>query len=169
MLELQLANKDYNPVVLHIDDFIHLRHVRYKKDIEEWYCYYNIQWRYDYLIKEILKPVNDGTEINKKIELYDKEKDTYFLEQTKIPQGSVLLLEGVFLQRRELKKYLDYIIFLEVNTDLRLDRVITRDKYIGNEEDIKSKYERRYFPAEDKYIEEYSPTENADLVLKSRL
>lgn len=39
--------------------------------------------------------------------------------------------------------------------EVRLNRVINRDKYIGNSEDIKSKYERRYFPAEDKYNEEY--------------
>lgn len=39
----------------------------------------------------------------------------------------------------------------------RLKRVLLRDKYIGELEDIRCKYERRYFPAEEKYILEYSP------------
>lgn len=164
-LKLQLQKNNYHLVVLHIDDFIHQRYIRYNESKEEWYCYYNIQWRYDYLIKEILVPIQEGTGIDKQIELYEKEKDSYILEPIKIPRGSILLLEGMFLQRIELRKYLDYIVYLEVPKEVRLNRVINRDMYIGDPEDIKSKYERRYFPAEDKYIEEYAPAKNADFVL----
>lgn len=164
-LKLQLNNRDYNTAILHIDDFIHPKNIRYNESKEEWYCYYNIQWRYDYLIKEILMPIKEGIEIDKEIEIYDKDNDIYTLEQIKIPQGSIILLEGIFLQRKEIREYFDYVIYLDVPKEVRLNRVINRDKYIGNSEEIKSKYERRYFPAEDKYIEEYSPIQNADYVL----
>ncbi len=97
-LKLQLQNKNYNSIILHIDDFI-------------------------------------------------------------------LLLEGIFLQRKEIRGCFDYVIYLDVPREVRLNRVINRDKYIGSSEDIKLKYERRYFPAEDKYIEEYCPIQNADYVL----
>lgn len=164
-LKLQLQDKNYNSVVLHIDDFIHKKDIRYNESKEEWYCYYNIQWRYDYLIKEILMPIKEGAEIDKQIELYNKDNDAYILDQIKIPQGSILLLEGIFLQRKEIRQYFDYIVYLDVPKEIRLSRVINRDMYIGNSEDIKSKYERRYFPAEDKYMEEYCPAQNADFVL----
>ncbi|MDR7856774.1 P-loop NTPase fold protein [Tissierella sp.] len=165
LLNSQLQNKNYSPVILHIDDFIHPRNIRYNETKEEWDCYYNIQWRYDYLIKEILAPIKEGLEIHKKIELYDMDNDAYALEQIEIPKGSILFLEGIFLQRKEIRKYFDYIIYLNTQKEIRLNRVINRDKYIGNSEDIKSKYERRYFPAEDKYIGECRPIENADFVL----
>lgn len=164
-LKQELSNKNYNSVILHIDDFINPRNIRYDEAKEEWYCYYYIQWRYDYLIKEILMPIKEGIEINKQIEIYDKDNDIYILEQIKIPQGSILLLEGIFLQRKEVREYFDYIVYLDTPEKVRLNRVINRDKYIGDSEDIKLKYERRYFPAEDKYIEEYHPMENADFVL----
>lgn len=166
LLNIELKCNGYNPVVLHIDDFIHTRNIRYNESKEEWDCYYNIQWRYDYLIREILAPIKEGSAIGKQIEIYDKENDIYILEQIKIPKGSILLLEGVFLQKKEIKEYFDYMIYMDVSKSIRTNRVIDRDKYIGNLEDIKSKYNRRYFPAEDKYIEEYSPVENADFVLK---
>ncbi|SHF17712.1 uridine kinase [Tissierella praeacuta DSM 18095] len=167
LLKTQLQNSNYYPVVLHIDDFIYPRYIRYDEFKEEWYCYYNIQWRYDYLIKEILLPVREGIEIDKQVELYEKENDLYILEQIKIPQGSILLIEGIFLQRKEIKEYFDYMVYVELPKDIRLSRVINRDTYIGDDKDIKLKYERRYFPAEDKYIKDYCPAENADFVLEN--
>jgi uridine kinase len=164
-LKLKLENKNHNVFVFHIDDFIYPRKIRYNDSKEEWYCYYNLQWRYDYLIDEVLKPFKQGVIINKQIELYDKENDIYRFEQITIPQGSIILLEGIFLQRKEMRQYLDYVIYLEVPNDIRMERVLNRDIYIGNTEDIKSKYENRYFPAQDKYMEEYSPKESSDYIL----
>lgn len=164
-LKLQLKNENYHSYVLHIDDFIHPKHIRYDKSKEEWYCYYNIQWRYDYLVEEILSPIKKGNKIDKVIELYDKENDRYILQPIYIPHGSVLILEGIFLQRKEIKDYLDFVIYLDVPKEVRLNRVLARDRYIGESKDIKRKYERRYFPAEEKYTLEYSPIESADFVL----
>lgn len=165
-LKVQLQKEKYHTYVLHIDDFIHPKHIRYDESKEEWDCYYNIQWRYDYLVKEILSPVKRGDGIYKLIELYDKENDGYIKQQVLIERGTVLLLEGIFLQRKEIRRYLDFIIYLDVPQEVRLSRVIKRDGYIGGLKDIKCKYERRYFPAEEKYILDYSPIENADLVVK---
>lgn len=167
-LKSELKEEKYNSYVLHIDDFIHPKSIRYNDSKEEWYCYYNLQWRYDYLIKEILDPIKRGEEINKEIEFYDKENDTYIKKQIYIPHNSVLLLEGVFLQRKEIKDYLNFVIYLDVLQEIRLDRVLKRDVYIGSAADIKDKYNRRYFPAEDRYILEYSPALNADLVLETK-
>lgn len=166
-LELELNKNEYECYILHIDDFINKRKIRYNDSKEQWYCYYNIQWRYDYLIKEILEPIKRDEEIQKVIELYDKENDKYNVKQIYIPKGAILILEGVFLQRKELKDYLDFTIYLDVEKEIRLKRVLKRDGYIGDAEDIKCKYEKRYFPAEDRYLIEYNPIENADLVLKN--
>ena len=166
-LKLQLQNENYYSYVLHIDDFIHPKRIRYDSSKEEWYCYYNLQWRYDYLVKEILSPIKNGEIIDKQIERYNRESDEYFTQRVNLVHGSVLILEGVFLQRKELKDYLDFIIYLDVPQEVRLNRVLARDSFIGGLEDIKYKYEKRYFPAEEKYILEYSPIENADFVLKN--
>lgn len=64
-------------VILHIDDFIHPRKIRYDRSKEEWYCYFYLQWRYDYLISEILSPIQSENEIHKAVELYDKMNDKY--------------------------------------------------------------------------------------------
>lgn len=166
-LKLQLQSENYYSYVLHIDDFIHPKHIRYDLTKEEWDCYYNVQWRYDYLVKEILFPIKSGEIIDKQVEIYNRKNDEYFNQRVNLVHGSVLILEGIFLQRKELKDYLDFIIYLDVPQEVRLSRVLARDGYIGGLEDIKRKYEKRYFPAEEKYILEYSPIETADFVLKN--
>ncbi|CDM69932.1 uridine kinase family protein [Clostridium bornimense] len=166
-LKLQLQNENYSSYVLHIDDFIHRKRIRYDSSREEWYCYYNLQWRYDYLVKEILSPIKNGEIVDKQIEIYNRENDEYFTQRVNLVHGSVLILEGIFLQRKELKDYFDFVIYLDVPREVRLNRVLDRDNYIGGSEDIKCKYEKRYFPAEEKYMLEYFPIENADFVLKN--
>lgn len=165
-LKLQLQNENYYSYTLHINDFIYPKSIRYNLSKEEWDCYYNVQWRYDYLVKEILFPIKNGEIIDKQIEIYNKERDRYFTQRVNLLPGSILILEGVFLQRKELKDYLDFVIYLDVPQKVRLNRVLTRDRYIGGVEDIKYKYEKRYFPAEEKYLLEYSPIENSDFVLE---
>lgn len=160
--------KEENPsvVVLHIDDFIHQRSIRYNDAYEEWECYYNLQWRYDYLLNEIVLPIKNGNSITKTIELYDKDNDGYYLYEVDAPVGSIVIIEGVFLQRKELYGVFDYMIYIDIPEEVRLQRVLRRDGYIGDDGQIRAKYESRYFPAERYYIKECSPVQSADFVIR---
>lgn len=86
-----LNDENYNTVLFHIDDFIHPRAVRYNDNYTEWECYYNLQWRYDYFVNEIITPIKNGADFNDKAELYDKDNDTYFLAK------SMFMLEALLL------------------------------------------------------------------------
>lgn len=154
-----LDNEDYKITVLHIDDFIHPKAVRYNDKFAEWECYYNIQWRYDYLVNEIIGPLRSGCSFNGKIELYDKDNDTYYLCETDIPVGSIVVIEGIFLQREELHGIFDYMIYIDIPEETRLSRVLERDGYIGDRAMIKEIYDTRYFPAERYYIEQCVPAD----------
>lgn len=161
----QLCKDGYNVTLLHIDDFIHPRSVRYNDNYTEWECYYNIQWRYDYLVDEVIQPIKSGV-FKGAIELYDKENDTYYLSNADIPVESVVIVEGVFLQREELRDLFDFMIYIDISESVRLERVLERDGYIGDKEQIKEKYDNRYFPAERYYVEKCLPAMNADYIIK---
>ncbi len=161
----QLCRDGYNVTLLHIDDFIHPRSVRYNDNYTEWECYYNIQWRYDYLVDEVIQPIKSGV-FKDTIELYDKENDTYYLSNADISAGSIVIVEGVFLQREELCNLFDFMIYIDISESVRLERVLERDGYIGDKEQIKEKYDNRYFPAERYYVEKCLPAMNADYIIK---
>lgn len=167
MLSERLSNKGYNNIILHIDDFIFPRNIRYNAEYPEWQCYYNLQWRYDYLTNDILLPIKQNRVLDSYIELYDKESDNYKKEKLEIKSKTIVIVEGIFLQRKELKGLFDYVIYIDVTECIRLERLIKRDTYIGSESDIISKYQNRYFPAEHKYIEECNPRKQADYVINN--
>lgn len=158
-------DENYSVTVLHIDDFIHPKSVRYNENYEEWECYYNLQWRYDYFMNDVIMPIKNNGYFCGEIELYDKDNDKYYFSKADIPSDGIVIVEGIFLQRRELEGIFDYMIFMDVPEEVRLSRVLKRDGYIGDEQQIRKKYENRYFPAEHRYTTQCSPVERADYVI----
>lgn len=149
----------------HIDDYIVKTKKRYNTGYEEWYEYYYLQWDISYIRQHFLKRLYDSTEI--RLFVYDKLKDEHNLKTHKIENDSIVIIEGVFLQRREWKKYYDYILFLDCLWQLKKERVLDRDLYIGNERDRLTKYENRYWPAEHHYVKVENPMESAHTVIFS--
>ncbi len=162
-----LRSEGLGITVLHIDDFIHPKEIRYNDNLPQWECYYRLQWRYDYLLDRIVTPIKSGADFTADIELYDKDNDTYFLQHTVIPKGSIVIIEGVFLQRDELKDVFDYMIYIDVPENTRLARVLERDGYIGDSDQIAEKYNNRYFPAERFYVKNCNPAEKADYTVRN--
>lgn len=158
-------NNNYNVTLLHIDDFINPKSVRYNDNYPQWQCYYNLQWRYDYLKNEVVNPIKNDEDFEGEIELYDKDNDTYFREKIAVPLGSIVIIEGVFLQRQELESVFDYMIYIDIPEEIRLQRVLERDGYIGDKSQIKAKYDNRYFPAERHYVKNCDPFDRADFVI----
>ena len=154
-----------NAMFFHIDDFIHPINIRYDDKVPEWEAYYYKQWRYDYVIKTILEPISKGLSVDDILEFYNKDSDQYIRKQITIPVGTKVIIEGVFLQREELRKYFDFVVYIDTDKNTRLARVLQRDSYIGTAEEIIAKYEQRYFPAEEMYVQEYDPVRLADQVI----
>ena len=158
----------HHTIVFHIDDFITDRSTRYNDDYPEWKCYYDLQWRYDYFVNDVIRKIADPSCDHIEAELYDKEKDSYYKETYTVKDPTIIIIEGVFLQRKELQNIYDYMIYIDIPEEIRLSRVLGRDTYIGNDTQITEKYVNRYFPAEDYYIETFQPVERADYVICSR-
>ena len=122
----------------------------------------------------ILKPdntmiYNNATISSGKVtaELYDKENDSYISAKYCTDKRTVIIIEGIFLQRKELDGVFGLMVYMDVSEEERLKRVLTRDTYIGDDSEIRRKYEDRYFPAERRYVQEYEPAQKADMVIKA--
>ena len=163
-LRAQLEGSGIHVILLHIDDFIHPKRIRYNSDHPAWRCYYDLQWRYDYFA-QCLQNCRNSAGAPVMIELYDKENDSYFTQEFTVQGNTVILVEGIFLQRKELQGLFDCIVYLDVPEDVRLRRVLERDTYIGDAAQITEKYETRYFPAERHYFQTCRPDRCADVVI----
>lgn len=161
----ELRSNGIHTILLHMDDFIHTRQIRYNSEYPEWRCYYDRQWRYDYFLQTIkrLKAARDNSV---EVERYDKDNDNYYTEIYTMTNQTTVVVEGIFLQRKELQGIFDYMVYIDVPESVRLSRVLQRDTYIGNERQIMDKYKTRYFPAEHHYFSIYRPDRSADCVIE---
>ena len=78
----------------------------------------------------------------------------------------VILVEGVFLLRRDLSDLWDYSIWIEIDEETSIRRAMERDKEIfGSEEAVRKVYLERCLPGQRWHSEVDSPRERVDATL----
>ena len=151
--------KNISVCIFHIDDYIVERKKRYNTGNKEWYEYFYLQWDVEMLKENLLKRLRDYKEIH--LLAYESSSDTHKLQITKIPETCLIIIEGVFLQRKEWRNFFDFIVYLDCPRDKRFQRESEEtQKNIG-------KFVNRYWKAEDYYLKSLSPIEQADLIIRN--
>ncbi|WP_215143457.1 kinase [Exiguobacterium qingdaonense] len=150
--------------VLHIDDYIVERDKRYQTGQPEPTEYYALQWDVSRLENELFRPLRNGmAELT--LPRYVYERDVIVEEVVDVSSASIIVVEGIFLQRPEWRPYFDYVIYLDCPREVRYERVLNRDTYLGDPTARLEKYKRRYWPGEDLYLQHVDPKRGADIVL----
>ncbi|WP_430115580.1 kinase [Neobacillus rhizosphaerae] len=154
----QLLTEEKLPYyVFHIDDHIVERNRRYNTGHEEWFEYYQLQWDIQGLRDQLFEKIKGSQSFN--LSFYQDELDTQMTKQITLPQSCVVIIEGVFLQRKEWRNYYDFLLYLDCPRDKRFLR--------ESQETQKNllKFENRYWLAENFYLETERPLDGAYMVL----
>lgn len=158
-LEAHLMKQGLTVYVFHIDDFIVEKKRRYGTGLEEWQEYYFLQWEAEHLAEFFLGKLKTAEQLD--LWVYDADRDSRSLQTFTLPGEGVILIEGVFLQRKEWRHFFDCVAYLECPADQRFLR--ESETMRGNSALLK----RRYWKAEAYYEEMLRPAEQADWVLDS--
>ncbi|CAM4260174.1 kinase [Bacillus sp. GX] len=143
--------------IFHIDDHIVERNKRYDTGYEEWYEYYYLQWDIEWLRQKFFQKLQTETKL--KLPFYHDVTDSCEMKKVQIPIVGVIVIEGVFLQRKEWRDFFHYMVYLDCPRETRFLRESeeTQQKL--------SKFQNRYWKAEDYYLETELPKERADLII----
>ncbi|EOO28072.1 uridine kinase [Bacillus cereus BAG1X2-3] len=144
--------------IFHIDDHIVERNRRYYTNHEEWYEYYCLQWDITYLRQKFFQKLQHETKLT--LPFYQEETDSCEMKKVQIPIVGVIVIEGVFLQRKEWRDFFHYMVYLDCPRETRFLRESEK-----TQENL-SKFENRYWKAEDYYLETELPRDRADLVIE---
>ena len=87
-----------------------------------------IHFNYPGLIADILEPLtqNGDRKIRRSTLDIAFETNSYF-EIEEVDEDAIVLFDGVFLFRPELINFWDIKIFIDINFDVAIDRVLNRD------------------------------------------
>jgi len=109
------------------------------------------------LLNDVLEPISQ--EVEGRYQRYDWEKNS-LAEWHVVPIGGIVIIEGVYSTRRELKGKYDFTVWVDCPRAIRLSRGIERD---GDESrDI---WENNWMISEDIYVEQHEPDKKADFII----
>lgn len=162
-IEQEIINNNCQVVTFHLDDHIVERNKRYKTVHDEWYEYYYLQWDVKSLTTNLFEQLHNSCN-NIFLPFYDNFSDSTSTKQIRVASDSIVLIEGIFIQRQHWRGFYDFIIFLDCPHELRYERALNRDSYIGNYQARLNKYQRRYWLGEKHYLDTVKPIKMADLV-----
>jgi uridine kinase len=147
-----------------IDGFHNPRRIRYRRGRHspEGYLLDSFDWAE--LTASLLAPLGPGGSGRYRSAVFDHRTDSALdAPWRRAPERGVLLLDGIFLHRPELREHWDFSIFLDAPIEVGLERAARRD---GSDPDVRSPANRRYVLGQRLYLDACEPASAADLVIR---
>jgi uridine kinase len=165
---VELVRERGRPCVhVSMDGFHNPRAVRYRQGRDSAAGYYEDAYDYTALRASLLDPLGDGGDRHYRTATYDLAHDAPVEHAVEVaPDGLVVVVDGTFLQRRELSNAWDVAVYLRVSFEAARARGTERDaESLGSLADAEHKYDLRYHAACRRYAEEVDPEGAADIVV----
>jgi len=150
-----------------VDGFHRPRAERYARGSESPEGYFFDSYDYSALRASLLGPLGPDGNRHYRRPVFDVATDTPVASPTEIaPLNAILLLDGIFLLRRELIDLWDFSVFVAVPFAETRRRAIARDGVLlGGEDEVLHRYAVRYMPGQQLYFDEAEPQARADVVI----
>lgn len=129
--------------------------------------YYEDARDFNAIRKLLLEPLGPDGDRSYATQTFDVERDEPVEPEVhQAEEDAVLIVDGTFLQRPELRSAWDFVIFLDVSEDEAHRRGVYRDYVVlGRQAGASELYSRRYGPAFTRYELECNPADRADVVI----
>lgn len=150
-------------VIVHEDDFLAPRAVRYRLGRESPEGYFRDSYDLAALIEHVLDPLrpDGGRRVRRRV--FDHRTDLPIDAPVEdLPVDAVVIVEGMFLHRDELVDRWDWSVFLDVPFAETVRRMAHRD---GSHPDPEHPTMRRYVEGQRIYLATCHPRERATVVL----
>jgi uridine kinase len=150
-----------------VDGFHRARVERYRQGPDSPKGYYEDTFDYDAMRSLLLDPLGPGGSREYRAAVFDFRADEPVVEPlARASERSVLLVDGVFLLRPELRGAWDFTIFVSASFEETLRRAAGRDvELFGTRDEVERRYRVRYIPGQELYFALARPDEIADVVV----
>ena len=149
------AMLDRSVVRISVDDFHNAEAVRYRRGRDSAKGFWLDAFDYDRLIADVFRPLRDRGRYRSRA--HDLRTDEPLDPRWQAaPPATVVIVDGLFLQRAELAGWFDLVVYLDVPFEVAAERLSTRDGARSLD---------RYVGASLIYFAECDPLRRADVVI----
>ena len=146
-----------------IDGFHNPKAVRYRRGRDSPEGYFEDSYDYDAVKAHLLEPLGPGGSRCYRTAVFDHITDMpVAAPEREAPLSSILLFDGIFLHRPELRPYWDASIFLQTDFAVSVGRCASRD---GTPPDVTATENRRYVEGQRLYLLACEPAKRATMTI----
>lgn len=152
---------------LSVDDFHRPAAVRRRRGPLSAEGYYRDSFDHEVIVGEVLRPLGPAGDGHYRPAAYDHRADVpVATARRRATAAAILLFDGVFLLRPELRSHWDMTVYLHVPPEVTVRRAVERDREVfGSVAEVRRRYRERYLPGQELYRAEARPLDHADVVL----
>jgi len=152
-----------------IDGFHNPAEIRHRKGRHCPIGYYQDSFNHEAIVTHVLAPLGPKGSRQYKPANYDyltgAQVDVHW---KKASEDAILLFDGIFLHRPELKDHWDFTLFVHTDFSIMIDRACERDlNKFDSEDRVRQSFEQRFIPGCRLYLEQVRPHEQAHVVINN--
>ena len=161
----ELSARGVPTIRLQMDGYHNPKVIRHRQGRSSAMGYYEDAYDFDALVENVLIPLRPGGQGSYRPAILDLEADLPLnVDPVRPADGSVLVVDGTFLQRPGVAEHWDIVVFINTSFAEAQRRGVERDKQmLGGHEAATKAYEERYHAACQHYITTYKPDKQAHI------
>ncbi|MGE3536834.1 MAG: uridine kinase [Candidatus Tectimicrobiota bacterium] len=136
---------------INIDGWLNLPHVRFSNSNPAEHFYLHAI-RFDQMFAELVLPLRDRRSLRIEAEYTEETATTYRRHVYEFADIDVIMLEGIYLLKREFQAYYDLSFWIECSFETALERAIARAQEGLPPEETVAAYRNIYFPAQEMHF-----------------
>ncbi len=150
-----------------VDGFHHPSAVRYRRGRDDVAGYYHDSFDHAAMRRALLEPLGPGGDLKYRAAQYDfRTESPVDAPIESADPGAVLVFEGVFVLRPELRGHFDYRVYVDVDFDETTRRAMRRDAdHFGSADAVHERYTTRYVPGQRMHLDHAQPHRHAHAVI----
>ena len=146
-----------------VDGFHNPRSIRYRLGRSSPEGYFRDAFNYEALTNVLLAPLGPGGTRRYRRAIFDHRTDSEVTTPFETgDEDAILLFDGVFLHRPELRSCWDLSFFLDAPFEVTIRRAASRD---GSPSDVSAPENRRYVEGQKLYLQTCDPRKAATIVI----
>ena len=165
-LEARLALHGVTPAILNVDGWLNLPEKRFNQS-DPADNFYENAIRLDQFFTQLVIPLRDRRSVHLLADFTEETASQYRKHTYDFKDVSVVLVEGIFLFKRQYRTHFDLAIWVDCSFPTALARAIDRAQEGLSAAKTIAAYESIYFPAQRIHLTHDHPRENADLVFEN--
>jgi uridine kinase len=168
-LARQLVGLGRTTIRASVDGFHNPASVRKRRGPDSPEGYFLDSFNYAQLTEKLISPLGPGGNRRFRRKAFDYRTDSVVdaPHEFAVPD-SILLFDGVFLLRPELRDFWDFSVFVEVDFETILARAEIRDAAaMGGAAEVRRRYQQRYIPGQWLYLSTCRPQAHTSVIVQN--